>query len=79
MPKAKKDTAAAVRFANTKSPVAPSFTICNLSESDVKLLNSGMVPDWILETTEAFLAWNGGPAAGIARATSHRETAKATD
>lgn len=45
-----------VRFSNVAGPVVPGFTICNLSEADVKELNAGRVPDWIIHTTDIYLS-----------------------
>lgn len=48
------------------APVEESTFWLELDERDVQTLNSGMVPQGVLEATESFLAWMRSPAEGIA-------------
>jgi hypothetical protein len=77
MPRKKPATAdpAPVRFTQLTAPIVPGYTICNLSEDDIRDLHAGRVPDWIIRTTDLFLDGLQGPAAVVAgmRASAHQQ------
>lgn len=52
-----------IRFTHTVEMPVPGFTICNLSEQDVRDLHHGVVPDWIIQTADMFLATCANPSA----------------